>query len=38
VDTLAEGLGMRMVARVFEVNPNTVLTWLIEKVERADAA
>jgi IS1 family transposase len=28
--TLAEGLGLRAVARVFEVDPNTVLQWLVE--------
>src|SRR5216684_7920584 len=27
---LAEGLGIRAVARVFEVDPNTVLAWLVE--------
>ena len=27
---LAEGLGIRAVARVFEVDPNTVLQWLVE--------
>jgi IS1 family transposase len=30
VGALAEGLGIRAVARVFEVDPNTVLVWLIE--------
>src|SRR5712691_4956919 len=30
VGALAEGLGMRAVARVFEVDPNTVLQWLVE--------
>ena len=29
VSALAEGLGIRAVARVFEVDPNTVLHWLI---------
>jgi IS1 family transposase len=29
VGALAEGLGIRAVARVFEVEPNTVLVWLI---------
>jgi hypothetical protein len=28
--SLAEGLGIRAVARVFEVDPNTVLAWLVE--------
>jgi hypothetical protein len=27
---LAEGLGIRTTARVFEVDPNTVLQWLME--------
>jgi IS1 family transposase/transposase-like protein len=27
---LAEGLGIRAVARIFEVDPNTVLGWLVE--------
>src|SRR5262247_3898670 len=30
IAALAEGLGIRAVARVFEVNPNTGLAWLIE--------
>jgi transposase-like protein/IS1 family transposase len=30
VGALAEGLGIRAVARVFEVDPNTVLAWLVE--------
>jgi IS1 family transposase len=30
VAALAEGLGIRAVARVFEVDPNTVLAWLSE--------
>src|SRR5215475_10760695 len=30
VGALAEGLGIRAVARVFEVNPDTVLAWLME--------
>jgi IS1 family transposase len=30
---LAEGLGIRPVARVFEVDPNTVLQWLVEAAE-----
>ena len=29
VGALAEGLGIRAVARVFEVDPNTVLPWLV---------
>jgi len=31
---LAEGLGMRATARVFEVDPNTVLPWLVEAAEQ----
>src|SRR5262249_53119325 len=31
---LAEGLGIRGTARVFEVDPNTVLQWLMEAAER----
>ena len=34
VGALAEGLGIRAVARVFEVDPNTVLQWLVEAAER----
>jgi hypothetical protein len=30
---LAEGLGIRGTARVFEIDPNTVLGWLVEAVE-----
>src|SRR5215831_16010339 len=30
VGAVAEGLGIRAVARVFEVDPNTVLQWLVE--------
>ncbi len=30
---LAEGLGIRATARVFEVDPNTVLQWLVEAAE-----
>ena len=30
VGALAEGLGIRAVARVFEVDPKTVLQWLVE--------
>jgi IS1 family transposase len=37
VGALAEGLGMRAVARVFEVDPNTVLTWLVEAADHAAA-
>jgi IS1 family transposase/transposase-like protein len=33
----AEGLGIRAVARVFEVDPNTVLSWLVEAAEHLEA-
>jgi len=33
VGALAEGLGIRAVARVFEVAPNTVLQWLIQAAD-----
>jgi IS1 family transposase len=34
---LAEGLGIRATARVFEVTPNTVLQWLVEAAEQLRA-
>jgi IS1 family transposase/transposase-like protein len=34
VAALAEGLGIRAVARVFEVDPNTVLAWLVEAADQ----
>src|SRR5229473_4984685 len=34
---LAEGLGIRGTARVFEVDPNTVLQWLVEAVDQLRA-
>jgi IS1 family transposase len=34
---LAEGLGIRATARVFEVDPNTVLGWLVEAAEQLEA-
>jgi IS1 family transposase len=34
---LAEGLGIRATARVFEVAPNTVLGWLVEAAEQLTA-
>ena len=34
VGALAEGLGIRAVARVFEVDPNTVLQWLVEAADQ----
>jgi hypothetical protein len=33
----AEGLGIRAVARVFEVDANTVLAWLVETAEHLQA-
>jgi hypothetical protein len=35
VGALAEGLGIRAVARVFKVDPNTVLQWLVEAADHA---
>jgi IS1 family transposase len=37
IAALAEGLGIRAVARVFEADPNTVLGWLVEAAEHLDA-
>ncbi len=37
VGALAEGLGIRAVARGFEVDPNTVLAWLVDVAEHAAA-
>jgi IS1 family transposase len=37
IGALAEGLGIRAVARVFEVDPNTVLAWLVEVADHAVA-
>src|SRR5437762_1178385 len=37
VGALAEGLGIRAVARVFEVDPNTVLHWLVEVADHLQA-
>jgi transposase-like protein len=34
---LAEGLGIRGTARVFEIDPNTVLDWLVEAAEQLRA-
>jgi hypothetical protein len=34
---LAEGLGIRAVARVFETDPNTVLCWLVEAADHLEA-
>jgi IS1 family transposase len=37
VAALAEGLGIRAVARVFEVDPNTALAWLVEAADQFQA-
>jgi len=37
IAALAEGLGIRAVARVFEVDPNPVLGWRVEAAERLEA-
>src|SRR5256712_7739546 len=37
IGALAEGLGIRAVARVFEVDPNTGLHWLVEVADHAAA-
>jgi IS1 family transposase len=37
VGALAEGLGIRAVARVFAVDPHTVLAWLIEAADHLQA-
>jgi IS1 family transposase len=37
VGALTEGLGIRAVARVFEVDPNTVLAWVIEAADHLEA-
>src|SRR2546426_7723196 len=37
VGALAEGLGIRAVARGFEVDPNTVLAWLVEVADHLKA-
>jgi IS1 family transposase len=37
VGALVEGLGIRAVARVFEVDPNTVLQWLVAAAEQLQA-
>jgi IS1 family transposase len=37
LECLAEGLGIRATARVFEVDPNTVLHWLVEATEQLQA-
>src|ERR671918_1129428 len=37
IAALAEGLGIRAVARVFETDPNTVLSWLVEAAEHLEA-
>jgi hypothetical protein len=35
VAALAKGIGIRAVACVFEVDPTTVLQWLVEAVDQA---
>ena len=37
IAALAEGLGIRAVARVFEVDPNTILGWLVDAAEHLEA-
>src|SRR5205807_1834174 len=37
IGCLAEGLGIRGTARVFEVDPNTVLGWLVEAADQLRA-
>jgi hypothetical protein len=37
IAALAEGLGICAVARVFEVDPNTVLGWLVEAADHLEA-
>jgi hypothetical protein len=37
VSAVAEGLGIRAVARVFAVEPNTVLAWLVKAADHARA-
>jgi IS1 family transposase len=37
IAALAEGLGIRAVARVFETDPNTVLCWLVEAADHLEA-
>src|SRR5207244_9647596 len=37
VGALAEGVGIRAVARVFAVDPTTVLAWLVDVAEQAAA-
>jgi hypothetical protein len=37
ITALAEGVGLRAVARIFETDPNTVLRWLVEAAEHLEA-
>jgi IS1 family transposase len=37
ITALAEGVGIRAVARIFETDPNTVLNWLVEAAEYLEA-
>ena len=34
---MVQGLGIRATARVFEIDPNTVLQWLVEAAEHLQA-
>jgi hypothetical protein len=36
IAALAEGLGIRAVARVFAIDPNTVLHWLVEAADHLE--
>jgi IS1 family transposase len=36
ITALAEGLGIRAVARVFETDPNTILLWLVEAADHLE--
>ena len=37
IAALAEGLGIRAVARIFEADPNTFLGWLVEAADHLEA-
>jgi IS1 family transposase len=37
ITALAEGVGIRAVARIFETDPNSVLRWLVEAAEHLEA-
>jgi transposase-like protein len=36
IRALAEGLGIRAVARIFETDPNSILGWLVEAAEHLE--